>query len=46
MSGIEVSFITYGFAIVIGYAIAAIIWALPRIINKLDKGHKAPSHHG
>lgn len=42
MSGIEVSFITLGFTILIGYVIAAIIWALPRIINKLDKSH----HHG
>jgi len=43
MSGLTISFITLAFTIVIGYMIAAIIWALPKLINKLDKGHKA--HH-
>jgi hypothetical protein len=42
MNGIEISFITLGFTILIGYAIATIIWALPKLINKLDKSH----HHG
>lgn len=43
MSGLTISFITLAFTIVIGYAIAAIIWALPKLINMLDKGHKP--HH-
>ena len=45
MSGLTVSFITLGFTIVIGFVFAAIIWALPRLINLLDKGHK-PHQNG
>lgn len=45
LNGMSVSLITYGFTIVIGYVIAAIIWALPRVINLLDKGHK-PHQNG
>lgn len=33
MHGIGVSFLTLGFTIVIGFMVAALIWALPKIIN-------------
>lgn len=36
MSGLTISFITLGFTILIGYSIAGLIWALPRIISKIS----------
>lgn len=40
MSGIQVSLITLAFTIVIGYAIAGIVWALPKLIGMLDRSGK------
>jgi hypothetical protein len=38
MHGITVSLVTYGIAIVIGFFIATLIWALPKLINLLPHG--------
>lgn len=43
MNSIEISLLTYGFTIVIGFFVATLVWALPKLINKLDRGHKP--HH-
>ena len=35
MNGITVSLLTYGFATIIGFFIATLIWALPKLIGLL-----------
>lgn len=37
MRAMSVSLVTLAFTIVIGYAIAFIIWGLPRLLNLLDR---------
>lgn len=42
MNSVELSLLTWGFTAVIGFFIATMIWALPKLINKL---HKVDKHH-
>ena len=37
MNGLTISLLTYGLAIGIGFFIAALIWALPRVIGRGER---------
>ncbi len=40
MSALQIALLTWGFTAVIGFFIASIVWALPKLIGLLDRSGK------